>query len=75
MDPLFQGIAANDSKDLINFIIQQLHTELNKNKNDININNFNLNINQYDEQNMFINFMEDFKKIIVLLFQEWQNVN
>ena len=62
MDPLFQGIAANDSKDLINFIIQQLHTELNRTKNNINNNEFNPNINQYDEQNMLINFMEDFKR-------------
>ena len=28
MNPLFQGIAANDSKDLILFILQQLHEEL-----------------------------------------------
>ena len=28
MSPLFQGIAANDSKDLILFILQQLHEEL-----------------------------------------------
>ena len=29
MEPLFKGIAANDSKDLVNFILQQLHLELN----------------------------------------------
>ena len=28
MNPLFQGIAANDSKDLILFVLQQLHEEL-----------------------------------------------
>ena len=28
LNPLFQGIAANDSKDLILFILQQLHQEL-----------------------------------------------
>ena len=58
MDPLFQGIAANDSKDLINFIIQQLHIELNKIKN-----NFigNKNISQYNEEDMLNNFIEDFK--------------
>ena len=30
LNPLFQGIAANDSKDLILFILQQLHQELKK---------------------------------------------
>jgi len=29
MNPLFQGVAANDSKDLVNFIIMTLHEELN----------------------------------------------
>ena len=31
MNPLFEGIAANDSKDLVNFIIITLHEELNTN--------------------------------------------
>ena len=63
MDPLFQGIAANDSKDLVNFIIQQLHIELNKSKNNIDNIGFNQNINQYDEQAMFNYFIEDYKRI------------
>ena len=59
MNPLFQGIAANDSKDLVNFIIQQLHEELNKaNLNQVN-NTFE--INQYDEKQMFLSFFEEFK--------------
>ena len=33
MNPLFQGVAANDSKDLVNFLIMTLHDELNKAKN------------------------------------------
>jgi ubiquitin C-terminal hydrolase len=32
-NPLFQGIAANDSKDLINFLIEKFHKELNKTNN------------------------------------------
>ena len=36
MNPLFKGIAANDSKDLVNFIIMTLHNELNNNSNLIN---------------------------------------
>ena len=29
MNPLFKGIAANDSKDLILFILENIHNELN----------------------------------------------
>ena len=32
MNPLFKGIAANDSKDLILFILEKIHKELNKKK-------------------------------------------
>ena len=36
-NPLFAGIAANDSKDLINFLIERFHQELNiMNSKDIN---------------------------------------
>jgi ubiquitin carboxyl-terminal hydrolase 2/21 len=59
MEPLFQGIAANDSKDLVNFILQTLHSELNIEKAQIP-NNFN--VNQLDEKGMLNNFLEDFKK-------------
>ena len=38
MNPLFQGIAANDSKDLIIFIYETIHNEINK-------------INQYNNKN------------------------
>ena len=30
MNPLFEGVQANDAKDLANFIIETLHEELNK---------------------------------------------
>jgi len=60
MNPLFQGIAANDSKDLINFIVMTLHEEL-------NIANPNISIsNQMPDQSnkdiMFKEFMTDFKQ-------------
>ena len=32
MNPLFKGIAANDAKDLVNFLVMTLHDELNKAK-------------------------------------------
>ena len=66
MNPLFQGIAANDAKDLVNFILQELHSELNLIKYNID-NNSNksknyININQRDEHFMFQNFIEEFKQ-------------
>ena len=60
MNPLFKGVAANDSKDLVNFILQQLHSELNSIKNNNKIKNYN-NIDQKDEKFMFDNFLDDFK--------------
>ena len=66
INPLFQGVAAHDAKDLISFILQQLHTELNLSKNN-NINN-NVNLNQNDEQDMFIFFLEKFHHVLYLIY-------
>ena len=65
MNSLFEGVQANDSKDLVNFIIMTLHEELNKVKNSNN--NFNNNIRasineQRNQQFMLNNFIENFKK-------------
>jgi ubiquitin carboxyl-terminal hydrolase 2/21 len=62
LNPLFQGVAANDSKDLVNFVLEQLHSELNKNKYNNNINNNDIFLNQNDEQNVLNYFLEEFKK-------------
>ena len=40
-NPLFAGVAANDSKDLILFILEELHNDL----NNLKLNNFGLNPN------------------------------
>ena len=63
MNPLFSGIAANDSKDLVNFIIMKLHDELNKvNINSINDGTENNNIiDQTNEQIVLYNFIQNFK--------------
>ena len=45
MNNLFEGVAANYAKDLVNFIILTLHEELNKSDNNINYNNNNNNNN------------------------------
>ena len=58
MNPLFQGVQANDAKDLVNFIIMTLHDELNeKQKQNINI---NIQGNQSNEQYMLQCFMNLF---------------
>ena len=73
-NPLFAGIAANDSKDLINFLLERFHQELNVLNNINNINN-DSNINQPDQTNeqlmlkLFLDeFKEKFNSIISTLF-------
>ena len=65
-NPLFAGIAANDSKDLINFLLERFHQELNViNKNintNINNNNIQMNPDQTNEQMMFKIFLDDFSE-------------
>ena len=58
MNPLFKGIAANDSKDLVNFIILTLHLELNETKKKIN--NENMKIDQTKKECVFQAFCEYF---------------
>ena len=61
-NPLFKGIAANDSKDLINFLIERFHNELNQVNNEINVNNdYNQNV-QLNEQKMLELFKNEFKE-------------
>jgi len=59
-NPLFAGIAANDSKDLINFLIERFHQELNKAKEVKQNINYN-QIDHLDEQKMLNLFLNDFK--------------
>ena len=49
LNPLFEGIAANDAKDLVNFIIMTLHLELNQINNKGN-NNQNNSVNKNLDQ-------------------------
>jgi len=63
LNPLFQGIAANDSKDLINFLLERFHQELNNIHESSNLKDSTL-INQedqLDEKKMLNIFFEDFK--------------
>ena len=60
MNPLFQGAKANDSKDLVNFIIMTLHEELNKAKKSSNLNNNQL-IDQTNKKLVFDLFTKSFQ--------------
>ena len=60
MNPLFAGIAANDSKDLINFLLETFHTELNKPTAKINNNLITPN-DQLDEKRMLDLFVIEMK--------------
>ena len=61
MNPLFEGIAANDAKDLVNFLIMTLHAELNRAPPE-EINMGNLLQDQTNKQLMFQNFASNFTK-------------
>ena len=62
MNPLFEGIAANDAKDLVNFLLMTLHSELNKApENQIQENN-NIFQDQRNKNQMFNNFANYFTK-------------
>ena len=71
MNPLFRGLASNNPKDLINFIIMTLHEELNRGKNNAN-NNIYRGLDQRNQQLMFNSFCKEFmeknKSIISDLF-------
>ena len=78
MNELFKGAQANDSKDLVNFIVMTLHEEMNKaQKKQQNNDNFMNNImNQTDKNFVLNNFMKNFqeenKSIISDLFYAQQ---
>ena len=59
MNSLFKGVAANDTKDLVNFIIMTLHEELNKSKN-VKIEENNINLDQTNPSIMFNDFAQHF---------------
>ena len=58
MNPLFKGTAANDAKDLVNFIIMTLHLELNISIENNEIKNYG-NINQTNKKAIFDIFNEE----------------
>ena len=73
MDDLFKGVAANDSKDLVNFIIMTLHEELNEApKSSINNNVVNnQNINVYNNNEVLQYFLSNFQKEKSIISQKF----
>ena len=61
MNPLFKGIQANDSKDLVLFLLENMHNQLNKVKNVNNQQNEEV-IDQYNFYKNLKSFTEYFKK-------------
>ena len=61
MNPLFKEGTPNDAKDLLTYILMQLHEELNS--YDLSANNFSEddgNVNQYNEQEVLQSFVKSF---------------
>ena len=69
MNPLFEGIQANDTKDLILFILETIHNELNIIKN-INIDDDDINPKDYNSvfKSFFLYFQKNYNSIISNLF-------
>ena len=65
-NPIFEGVNANDSKDLINFMLEEMNQELSKiNKSITSRNNnrqINPNIDQTNQQLTLNNFKQTFQK-------------
>ena len=76
MNPLFAGVQANDSKDLVLFMLETIHNELNKPNNNNQINGIQKQ-NQYDYEttfNLFKNyFTKNYNSIISNLFYGMYN--
>ena len=61
MNSLFEGVQANDSKDLINFLLEQMHEELNV-KNNNEENNYSITVNmQIDQNKLYEYFLQNYK--------------
>ena len=62
MNYLFEGVQANDSKDLINFLLEQLQTELNIISEKINYNENNATMNiQKNKNKLYELFLNNYK--------------
>ena len=62
MNSLFEGVQANDAKDLVNFLLMTLHTELNMVGPGQNDNEGNILLDQTNQALMLKVFTDNFKK-------------
>ena len=61
LNPLFEGVAANDAKDLVNFLIMTLHEETNTAPpNQVDNNQGNMSMDQTNKMAMFTKFLQNF---------------
>ena len=60
MNPLFKGIAANDSKDLILFMLENMHNELNTKSNMIQNNNITCNLDPRNFNEVYKEFKDNY---------------
>ena len=61
MNPLFEGVAANDAKDLVNFLLMTLHEETNTApQSQVDNNSGNMFMDQTNKEEMFNKFFENF---------------
>ena len=76
MNPLFQGISANDSKDLILFILQQLHEELKLKVQEDTLQNQNKEIADQTNRNaVFEEFKESMKNNVSIISELYFGMN
>jgi ubiquitin C-terminal hydrolase len=60
MNPLFEGVQANDAKDLVNYLIMTLHEELNRAPKKKDLNESNLNNDQSNKDLVLSTFIQGF---------------
>ena len=61
MNPLFEGVAANDAKDLVNFLLMTLHDETNTAPpSPVDNNQGNMIMDQTNKEAMFTKFFQNF---------------
>ena len=72
LNPLFKGVQANDSKDIMNFMIEKMHEELNPlGKDNTYNNNVNIIIDQTNEYQTFLYFKNEFTRNFHSILSEY----
>ena len=65
MNSLFKGIAANDPKDLILFLLETMHKEMNSPRNEVIIDKIPNNTNLNEVYNNFVNYYSNKNKSLI----------